>query len=49
VARRAYGLPWLHPATPSVRAGVFALTRVLNLVVPDAPEVRDARRRLRAA
>jgi uncharacterized protein (DUF2236 family) len=49
VARRAYGLPWLHPATPSVRAGIFALTRVLNVVVPDAPEVRDARRRLQAA
>lgn len=49
VARRAYGLPWLHPATPSVRAGIFAVTRVLNVVVPDAPEVREARRRLRAA
>jgi len=49
VARRAYGLPWLHPATPSVRAGMFALTRVLNIVVPDAPEVRAARQRLQAA
>ncbi len=49
VARRAYGLPWLHPATPSVRAGMFALTRVLNVVVPAAPEVREARQRLRAA
>jgi uncharacterized protein (DUF2236 family) len=49
VARRAYGLPWLHPATPSVRMGMFGLTRVLNLVLPDAPEVRDARRRVQAA
>jgi uncharacterized protein (DUF2236 family) len=49
VARRHYGLPWLHPATPSVRAGMFGLTRVLNLVVPDAPEVREARARVRAA
>jgi uncharacterized protein (DUF2236 family) len=49
VARRHYGLPWLHPATPSVRAGMFGLTRVLNVVFPDAPEVRAARARLRAA
>ena len=49
VARRAYGLPWLHPATPSVRAGMFGLTRVLNVVFPDAPEVREARARMHAA
>jgi uncharacterized protein (DUF2236 family) len=49
VARRQYGLPWLHPATPSVRAGMYGLTRVLNVVVPDAPEVRAARARMRAA
>lgn len=49
VARRQYGLPWLHPATPSVRAGMFGLTRVLNLVFRDAPEVRAARARVRAA
>jgi uncharacterized protein (DUF2236 family) len=49
VARRQYGLPWLHPATPSVRAGMFGLTRVLNVVFPDAPEVRAARERVRAA
>jgi uncharacterized protein (DUF2236 family) len=49
VARRLYGIPWFHPATPPVRAGMFALTRVLNVVFPDAPEVREARARLRAA
>jgi uncharacterized protein (DUF2236 family) len=49
VARRQYGLPWLHPATPSVRMGMFGLTRMLNLVFPDAPEVRHARERVRAA
>jgi uncharacterized protein (DUF2236 family) len=49
VARRAYGVPWLHPATPPVRMGMFGLTRVLNLVLADAPEVRDARRRVTAA
>jgi uncharacterized protein (DUF2236 family) len=49
VARRQYGLPWPHPATPSVRAGMFGLTRVLNVVFPDAPEVRAARERVRAA
>ncbi|HUF85301.1 MAG TPA: oxygenase MpaB family protein [Acidimicrobiia bacterium] len=49
VARRLYGLPWLHPATPSVRMGMFGLTRMLNVVFPDAPEVRKARERVRAA
>ena len=49
VARRAVRAAWLHPATPSVRAGMFGLTRVLNLVFPDAPEVREARRRVQAA
>jgi len=49
VARRLYGLPWFPPATPPLRAGVFALTRVLNFVVPEAPEVRAARARTRAA
>jgi uncharacterized protein (DUF2236 family) len=49
VARRQYGLPWLHPATPSVRAGMFGLTRVLNVVFSDAPEVRAARARMRVA
>ncbi len=31
------------------RAGMFGVTRVLNLVFPDAPEVREARRRVQAA
>jgi uncharacterized protein (DUF2236 family) len=49
VARRAYGLPWLHPATPSVRAGMFALTRFLNALPFEAPEIRQARSRLARA
>jgi uncharacterized protein (DUF2236 family) len=49
VARRAYGLPWPHPVTPSVRAAVFALTRFLNLLPIESPEIRAARLRLRAA
>jgi hypothetical protein len=46
VARRAYGLPWPHPATPSVRAATFALTRFLKALPIEAPEIRDARLRL---
>jgi uncharacterized protein (DUF2236 family) len=48
-ARRMYGLPWFAPATPSVRATMFALTRFLNLLPIEAPEIRDARNRLAAA
>jgi uncharacterized protein (DUF2236 family) len=46
VARRAYGLPWPHPATPSVRAAVFGLTRFLNALPIEAPEIRAAKSRL---
>jgi len=28
---------------------MFGLTRMLNVMFPDAPEVRDARQRVRAA
>jgi uncharacterized protein (DUF2236 family) len=48
VARRAYGLPWLHAATPSVRAAMFALTRFLKALPFEAPEIREARCRLAA-
>jgi uncharacterized protein (DUF2236 family) len=48
-ARRMYGLPWFEPATPSVRAAVFGLTRFLNLLPIEAPEIRDAKNRLAAA
>jgi uncharacterized protein (DUF2236 family) len=48
VARRAYGLPWLHPATPSVRAAMFGLTRFLKALPFEAPEIRAARTRLAA-
>jgi uncharacterized protein (DUF2236 family) len=47
-ARRLYGLPWFTPATPSVRATMFALTRFLNLLPIEAPEIRDAKDRLAA-
>jgi uncharacterized protein (DUF2236 family) len=47
-ARRMYGLPWFAPATPSVRATMFALTRVLNMLPIEAPEIRDAKDRLAA-
>jgi uncharacterized protein (DUF2236 family) len=48
-ARRMYGLPWFEPATPSVRAAVFGLTRFLNVLPIEAPEIRDAKQRLAAA
>jgi uncharacterized protein (DUF2236 family) len=49
VARRAYGLPWPHPVTPSVRAAMFGLTRFLNLLPIEAPEIREAKSRLARA
>ena len=48
-ARRMYGLPWFEPATPSVRAAMFGLTRFLNVLPIEAPEIRDAKNRLAAA
>lgn len=47
-ARRMYGLPWFEPASLSVRAAVFGLTRVLNVLPIEAPEIRDAKCRLAA-
>jgi uncharacterized protein (DUF2236 family) len=48
-ARRMYGLPWFAPATPSVRAAIFGLTRVLNVLPIEAPEIRHAKLRLQPA
>jgi uncharacterized protein (DUF2236 family) len=45
VARRLYGLPWLTPANLPVRANVYALTRVMNVVLPPSPIIRRARAR----
>ena len=47
-ARRMYGLPWFEPASLSVRAAMFGLTRVLNVLPIEAPEIRDAKQRLAA-
>jgi uncharacterized protein (DUF2236 family) len=49
VARRLYGLPWPAPITIPVRANVFALTRVMNTVLPPAPIIRRARARVAEA
>ena len=49
VARDLYGLPWPPPATIPVRAQVFALTRVMNAVLPASPIIRRARARVAAA
>jgi len=49
VARRLYGLPWPAPVTLPVRANVFALTRVMNALLPPSPIIRRARARVVAA
>ena len=47
-ARRLYRIPWFPPAAIPVRAAVFALSRVLNLVTPTPPSLREARDRVAA-
>jgi uncharacterized protein (DUF2236 family) len=47
-ARRLYRIPWFPPAALPVRTGVFALSRVLNLVTPTPPSLREARERVAA-
>jgi uncharacterized protein (DUF2236 family) len=47
-ARRMYGVPWFEPASLSVRAAMFGLTRFLNVLPIEAPEIRDAKNRLAA-
>jgi uncharacterized protein (DUF2236 family) len=46
-ARRLYRIPWVPPVGLGVRAGVFALSRALNLVTPPPPALRSARERVR--
>ena len=41
--RRMYRIPWFPPVALPVRTAVFALSRVLNLVTPTPPALRDAR------
>ena len=45
-ARRLYRIPWFPPVTLPVRTGVFALSRVLNLVTPTPPALQAARDRV---
>src|SRR5215218_9430162 len=45
-ARRLYRIPWFPPAALPVRTGVFALSRVLNVVTPTPPSLRAARERV---
>jgi uncharacterized protein (DUF2236 family) len=47
-ARRMYGLPWFEPASLSVRATIFGLTRFINVLPIEAPEIRHAKNRLAA-
>jgi uncharacterized protein (DUF2236 family) len=47
-ARQMYGLPWFPPATLPVRVNVYALTRLMNVLLPAPPMIRRARARLAA-
>jgi uncharacterized protein (DUF2236 family) len=47
-ARRLYRIPWFPPVKLPVRTSVFALSRVLNLVMPTPPSLRAARERVAA-
>jgi uncharacterized protein (DUF2236 family) len=47
-ARRLYRIPWFPPAALPVRTAVFGLSRVLNLVTPTPPPLREARERVAA-
>ena len=47
--RSLYGLRWFLPATPLVRACVYSILRVLNIVVPPPAPVRQAIARGRAS
>jgi uncharacterized protein (DUF2236 family) len=47
--RELYGLPWVEPATPFVRAAVYPLARALDVWMPKSPMVREARARAAAA
>ncbi len=48
-ARRLYRIPWFPPVALPVRTAVFALSRVLNLVTPTPPALREARERVLGA
>lgn len=48
-ARRLYRIPWIPPVGLSVRAAVFALSRVLNGLTPPPPALRAARSRVQRA
>ena len=47
-ARRMYRLPWIPGAGLPVRAAMFPLSRVLNLMTPTPPVVRAAHERVAA-
>jgi uncharacterized protein (DUF2236 family) len=47
-ARELYGLSWFLPLGMPVRAGTFSLLRVLNVLVPSHPAIREAHGRARS-
>ncbi|HWC36974.1 MAG TPA: oxygenase MpaB family protein [Acidimicrobiales bacterium] len=47
-ARELYGLSWFPPLGTPVRVGTFSLLRLLNLLVPAHPAIRQAQGRARS-
>jgi uncharacterized protein (DUF2236 family) len=45
-ARRMYGLRWVPAATLPIRVNVHVLSRAMNVLLPRAPVVREARARV---
>ena len=41
--RGAYGLPWPPGVLLPVRLNVYTITRAMNLLLPRAPIIREAR------
>lgn len=48
-ARELYGLSWFPPLGMPVRVGTFSLLRMLNVLVPSHPAIRQAQGRARLA
>lgn len=47
-ARELYGLTWFPPLGMPVRVGTFSLLRMLNILVPSHPAIREAQDRARS-
>ena len=47
-ARELYGLSWFPPLGMPVQVGTFSVLRVLNILVPSHPAIRQAQGRARS-